>query len=336
MDLRTNYLGLKLKNPLVPSASPLTRSVDTARRLEDAGAGAVVMYSLFEEELIQEESVLKGFLAEQAIGHAEAQDFLPLYGDAAAGLERYLEQLRRLKDALDIPVIASLNGFHLATWLDQSRAFQEAGADALELNVYYIAADADQPGEEVEQRYIDLLTHLRTDVTLPIVVKLSPQFSSVANMVKRLELAGADGVALFNRFYQPDVDLDTLRIAPTLHLSNSTDALLPMRWIGMLRGQVDFTLAATSGIHTAEDALKMVAVGADVTHLCSTLLANGPGQLATILRGMEQWLEESDFETLEQLKGVASEAHVSDAGAYARANYINMLDNYTLGEAWPR
>lgn len=331
MDLHTTYLGLKLKNPLVPSASPLSRSLDAAKRLEDAGAAALVMYSLFEEELQHDNDVMDAYLQNQSLGHAEATSFLPLHGDMPSKQDRYLEQLQRLKQTLDIPVIASLNGVTPGGWIDYGTALQQAGADALELNVYYVAGDLTVSGAEVEQRYIDLLSELRRHVNLPIAMKLSPQFSSVANMVHRLEQAGANGVSLFNRFYQPDIDIDSLRVTPQLHLSTSAESLLAMRWIAILHGRVKVTLAATGGVHTYSDALKMLLAGADVVHLCSTLLLHGPQRLTKILRGMEQWLEESPYESVQQLKGVLSQRHAGNASAYARANYLQLLDNYLPG-----
>jgi len=328
MDLRTTYLGLTLKNPLVPSASPLSRSLDMAKKLEDAGAAALVMYSLFEEELQHDQEVMDDYLSHQTLGHAEAASFLPLHGDLSSRQESYLEQLTRLKQALEIPVIASLNGITPGGWIEHGKALQQAGADALELNVYYIAGDSTVSGAEVERRYIDLLHELRRHVTLPIAMKLSPQFSSVANIVNHLERVGAKGVSLFNRFYQPDIDIDSLRVTPQLSLSNSADSLLAMRWIAMLYGRVKLSLAATGGIHNHEDAVKMLLAGADVVHLCSTLLIHGTGRLAEILRGIEDWLEESPYESIEQLKGTLSQQHAGDASAYARANYLQLLNNY--------
>lgn len=329
MDLRTTYLGLPLKNPLVPSSSPLSRNLDTAKRLEDAGAAALIMYSLFEEELQHDQEVMDGYLQNQALGHGEASSFLPMHAALPSRLEHYLEQLQRLKQSLEIPVIASLNGITPGGWIEHGKALQEAGADALELNVYYIAGDMQISGSEVERRYIDLLHELRQHVTLPIAMKLSPQFSSVTNIVAHLERVGAAGVSLFNRFYQPDIDIDSLRVAPQLHLSNSAEALLALRWIAILHGRVKLTLAATGGIHNHEDALKMLLAGADVVHLCSALLKHGPGRVAEILRGIEGWLEESPYESIEQLKGTLSQRHNGDASAYARANYLQLLDSYT-------
>lgn len=329
VDLTTRYLGLELKNPLVPSASPLTRSLETARRLEDAGASALVMYSLFEEELKHEEESMLRYLYDQDIGHAEATSFRPIPDAFQFASERYLEQLAALKAALDIPVIASLNGVTLTGWVEHGRVLEEAGADALELNVYYIAADAEESSAGVEQRYIDLLRELRRHVRIPITVKLSSQFSSLPNFVRRLGDAGASGVALFNRFYQPDINLDSLQLAPTLSLSTPAEALLRVRWIAMLFGRVDVSLAATGGVHSATEALKLLLAGADVVHLCSTLLAQGPERLGLILADLQDWLERKEYSSVEQLKGSLSERNAPDAGAYARENYLQILETYT-------
>lgn len=333
MDLRTTYLGLDLKNPLVPSASPLSRNLDTAKRLEDAGAAALVMCSLFEEELLHDQGAMDDYLNNQSLGHAEASSFLPTSEELTSRNVSYLEQLQKLKGSLGIPLIASLNGVSTSGWIKYGKSLQDAGADALELNVYFVAADMEPSGAEIEQRYVDLLTELRQHVSIPIVMKLSPQFSSVAHMVRRLEQAGAAGVSLFNRFYQPDIDIDSLRVAPQLNLSTSAESLLAMRWIAILFGQTKLTLAATGGVHDHNDAIKMLLAGADVVHLCSTLLQNGPQHLAKILHGMEQWMEESPYETVDQLKGVLSQSHADkiSASAYARANYLQLLDNYTAG-----
>lgn len=330
-DLRTRYLGLELENPLVPSASPLSRSLDTARELEDAGAGAIVMYSLFEEELRHEEEAATRFLIHQEIGFGEAQSFLPFSEQYQRGLDQYLEQLQRLKRHLQIPVVASLNGVSLDGWICHGRALEDAGADALELNVYYIAADVHESGELIEGRYLELLRELRAAVSLPIAMKLSPQFSSVPHMVKSLEDEGVQGVALFNRFYQPDIDLETLRVVPRLQLSTSHEALLAMRWIAILYGRVDLTLAATGGVHDSADAVKMLLAGADVVHLCSALLQRGPAHLAEVRRGVERWLDDSVFESLDEMKGSAGHLHSNDPTALERANYVAVLDNYSTG-----
>jgi len=328
MDLSTRYLGLKLANPLVPSASPLSRSVDMARRLEDAGASAIAMFSLFEEHIAADEAHLDRLLHGQDIGHAEAQSYLPVHEAYRTTLEEYLEHLTALKTALDIPVIASLNGTSISGWVEHGRLLQEAGADALELNVYYVAADIEQSGEEVEQRYITILEQLKAHISIPVTMKLSPQFSSVGHFVRRLEAAGADGVSLFNRFYQPDIDLETLNVTPSLNLSTSADSLLAMRWIAILRGRVKLSLAATSGIHTAEDAIKMLLAGADVTHMCSALLKHGPGRLNQVLTRMQAWMEENEYESVEQLKGSVSHENAADPSAFERANYMQVLNSF--------
>ncbi len=332
MDLSTRYLGLDLENPFVPSASPLSRSLDTARRLEDAGASALVMYSLFEEELRGEESP---FLNDQQLGHSEADSFLPVHADSGDALSNYLEQIQRLKHALSIPVIASLNGTSLSGWVENGKLLQEAGADAIELNVYRIAAEIGVNAEDMELCYTTLLKQLRAKVSIPITVKLSPFFSALGNFVLQLEEAGANGVSLFNRFYQPDIDIDTLRVAPTLHLSKPHDSLLAMRWLGILHGRTHLSLAATGGIHTAEDAIKMLLAGADITHLCSTLLLHGPNQLRRIHQGVEKWLDESPYDTIDQIKGALSHSQISDPAAYERASYVSILGGYSVNSsAW--
>lgn len=329
IDLGTNYLGLRLKNPLVPSASPLSKSVDDARRLEDAGAAALVMYSLFEEELHSEDAMLDRFLLEQSIGHAEAMDFMPLPASYRSSLDQYLEQILALKDALDIPVIASLNGVSLSGWVDLGAELQQAGADALELNVYYVAGNIEQSGLEVEERYLELLKALRARVSLPITMKLAPQFSSLPHFVRKLEDAGAEGVALFNRFYQPDIDLETLAVVDRLKLSTSADSLLAMRWLAILFGRTKLSLAATGGVHTAEDALKMLLAGADVVHLASALLQHGPNRLAEVLQGLRDWMEAREYASVRQLKGSLSQKHQPDPSVFARESYIRVLDSFT-------
>lgn len=329
VDLSTEYLGLRLKNPLVPSASPLSKSLGKARQLEDAGASAIVMYSLFEEELRVEEAMTERFLLEPALGHGESSSFLPDLSRYMNSLDRYLDQLRRLKESLDIPVIASLNGVSLGGWIDLAVELQRAGADALELNVYHMAANAEDSAEAVEQRYIELLKELRNAVSLPIAMKLSPYFSSLPNFVRRLEAAGANGIALFNRFYQPDIDLLSLSMADEIHLSTPDDALLRLRWIGILHGRTRLNLAATGGVHGPGEALKMLLAGADVVHLASCLLQHGPERLTEILRGIEAWMLEREYESVSQLKGSMSQQNLPDPGAYARASYVRVLDSYT-------
>jgi dihydroorotate dehydrogenase (fumarate) len=330
MDLRTEFVGLELKNPIVPSASPLSRSVDMARRLEDQGAAAIIMYSLFEEAVVAEDERLVRFLNEQESGFGEAQHFLPTHHEIDSALDHYLDNLTRLKEALDIPVIASLNGASDGGWIKHAMSLQAAGADALELNVYFVAADLDQPGGQVERRYLELLADLREQVNLPINMKLSPFFSSMGHLVKEIDVIGANGVSLFNRFYQPDIDVDGLRLNHRLNLSTSADALLTMHWISILHGKVELTLGATTGIHTAEDALKMLLAGADVTHLCSALLKRGPRVISEILQGIEHWMEEKGFESLDEFKGMLSQLSIPNSSTFERINYMKSLDSYVL------
>jgi dihydroorotate dehydrogenase (fumarate) len=329
IDLSTNYLGLKLKNPLVPSASPLSRNLDTALRLEDAGAAALVMYSLFEEELHAEDAMVDRFLLHADLGHGEADSYLPGYGEFQGGLERYLSHLHQLKRRLEIPVVASLNGVSPSGWVELGRALEQAGADALELNVYHIAADARHACQAVEARYIELLTELRRVVSLPIVMKLSPFFSSLPHFVLQLEQAGAQGVALFNRFYQPDIDLDNLVVVDRLQLSHADEALLRIRWLSILHGRSRLTLAATGGVHSESEALKLLLVGADVVHLASCLLQHGPDKLTGILAGMQNWMEEKEYESVAQLKGSMSQKNLSNPSAMARASYLRVLDSFS-------
>jgi dihydroorotate dehydrogenase (fumarate) len=331
VDLRTPYLGLLLKNPLVPSASPLSRSLDTARQLEDYGAAAIVMYSLFEEEIMHEEENMARFMIEQEIGHAEADSFLPFHHQFQRGVDQYLEQLATLKQQLEIPVIASLNGVSLGGWVEHARMLEQAGADALELNVYYIAASPDEQGKTVENRYLELLRKVKNQVQLPVTMKLSPQFSSLPHFLQQLQNDGASGVSLFNRFYQPDIDLETLSVTPNLQLSHSGDALLAMRWIALLYGRTNLSLAATGGVHSAEDAIKLVLAGADVVHLCSALLQHGPRHLQQVLTGLTSWLEQSEYGSLADMKGTVSQLHARDPSAFERANYLWVLDSYSPG-----
>jgi len=325
IDLSTDYLGLKLKNPLVPSASPLSKHLDTALRLEDAGASALVMYSLFEEELKAEEAMFDRFMLHADIGHGEADGFLPDHDSFKSGLDHYLDQLRRLKERLSIPIVASLNGITRSGWVDLGQAMQVAGADALELNIYHVAADMTESGDAVEARYLDLLFELRRVVGLPIVMKLSPYFSSLPHFVKQLELSGAKGVALFNRFYQPDIDLETRTLTHGLHLSSADEALLRIRWLAILRGRVELTLAATGGVHGHEEAMKMLLAGADVVHLCSCLLQHGPDYLTDILAGMLAWMETHEYASVAQLKGSMSQKNLPDPAAMERSGYVQVI-----------
>ncbi|WP_374500907.1 dihydroorotate dehydrogenase-like protein [Zoogloea sp.] len=329
IDLSTDYLGLRLKNPLVPSASPLSKSLDSLLLLEDAGAAAVVLHSLYEEELIAEDAMTERFLLNGELHDAEATGFLPDHGNFQGALERYLEHLRLAKARLDIPVIASLNGVTPSGWIDLGKELQSVGADALELNVYHVAADPLESGDAVEARYVALLTELRRVVDIPVVMKLSPFFSSLPHFVRRLEAAGAAGVALFNRFFQPDIDLQTREMVEQLQLSSPEEALLRIRWVAILRSHTSITLAATGGVYGHEEAMKLLLAGADVVHLASCLLAHGPAHLGHILRGMEDWMTEGEYASVAQLKASMSLGHLRDPSALVRQSYIRVLDSFT-------
>ena len=328
-DLSTTYLGLKLKNPIVPSASPLSQSLASAQQLEDAGAGALIMHSLFEEKIQHEGEQLQRFFHQQSIGHGEADGFHPIPDDYLSYQDDYLEQLQRIKAALEIPIIASLNGISDGGWVEYARALEGAGADALELNMYYIATSGEESAQQVEDRYIAVLQAVLAQVSIPVTVKLSDQFSALVNMVQRIEATGAKGIGLFNRFYQPNIDLETLEVEPSLELSTSQEALSRIRWAAILRSQVKCSIGLTGGLHSSSDVLKALLAGADVSHMCSALLQRGHGHIATVLAEAECWLETRDYESVEQLKGSVSQHHAIDPGAYERANYIRVLDSYT-------
>jgi dihydroorotate dehydrogenase (fumarate) len=328
VDLATEYLGLKLSNPLVPSSSPLTGDAATARRLEDAGAAAIVMPSLFEEEVHQSEESVARFLHEQAIGFGEADSFLPVPEECSTPLDEYLELLATLKASLDIPVIASLNGVSNDGWIRYGKRLEEAGADALELNVYYVAANVEESAAEVESRYVQMLYELRQHISLPVCMKLSSQFSSPGHFVRSLEASGASGVSLFNRFYQPDIDLVSREVLPKLDLSSPYESLLRIHWLAILHGRVNLSLAATGGFHGAEEIIKAIMAGADVVHLCAVLLKQGPGRLAVILDDIRRWLAQHGYDSLQQLKGSVSQQHAIDPAAYQRTNYVKLLEGY--------
>lgn len=331
MNLETEYLGLKLKNPLVPSASPLSSEVDSVKEMEDAGAAAVVMYSLFEEQINRENEALDHVLTTSGESYAEALSYFPdpgVYHNLHA--EDYLAHIQKLKDAVDIPVIASLNGVSKGGWMSYAEKMQQAGADALELNIYYIAADPSMTADQVEQQYIDDLKTVKQNIDIPVAVKLAPYFSSFANLAVRLEKAGADGLVLFNRFYQPDIDLESLDVKPSLELSSSFEKRLPLRWIAMLRPHLKASLAATTGIHTAEDVIKMMLAGADVAMMASVLLKEGIDTLENILSGITEFMEEKEYESIEEMKGAMSSSSVSDPSAFERANYIKALQGFNM------
>ena len=330
MDLSTTYLGMKLKNPIVVSASPLSRSMESMRQLEDAGASAIVMHSLFEEQITHEAEAFEHYKTYGTESYAEALSYFPDAGDYHLGPEEYLELIAIASVKLEIPVIASLNGVTPGGWTAYAKKMEEAGASALELNVYYLPTDGTMSGVEVEDRYTDMLKLVRSSVKIPVSVKLSPFFSSIPNIAQRLEREGAEGLVLFNRFYQPDVDLEELDMKPGVGLSDSYANRLPMRWIGILYGKVKASLAATSGIHTAEDVLKLIMVGADVTMMCSALLMHGPEHIGQVLKDIECWMKEHEYESIEQMKGSLSHKSTAEPSAYERANYMKALNRYKL------
>ena len=328
IDLSTHYLGLKLANPLVASSSPLTANLDDVKRLQDAGAAAIVLPSLFEESIRHEQLQLDKFMHAQSIGHYEADTYHPVPEQYESELEKYLENCQKIKSTIDIPVIASLNGVSESGWINYGKDLMQAGADALELNVYYVAADSEQSGDDVENRYLSLLTDCRKQISIPVCMKLSSQFTSVANMVAKLQAGGADGVVLFNRFYQPDIDLETLKIKPQLELSNDMESLLRIRWIALIRGRVDLSLAATGGFHSVESIIKAILAGADAVYLCSVLLKQGPEYCADLLQQLDQWLTEHEYESIQQMKGSVSQSCALDPAAYEHSNYVDVIKSY--------
>ncbi|MBP7468837.1 MAG: dihydroorotate dehydrogenase-like protein, partial [Thauera sp.] len=327
-DLRTTYLGLTLKNPIVPSSTPLSRTLDPVLHLEDAGAAAIVMHSLFEEDVVNDERMMDRFLVNPET-FGESAGHLPADAGYQSKLDTYLAQIEHLKARLSIPVIASLNGSSLSGWVELGREMEAAGADALELNAWYMASDPALAGTALEERYLALLRELKTVVSIPVTMKLSPFFSSLPNFVAQIEAAGGAGVSLFNRFFQPDIDLDTLQVVDRVQLSSPADGLLTMRWIALLRGHTGLSLAATGGVHGADDALKMLLAGADVVHMASALLQNGPQCIASALDGITRWMSEREYESVAQLKGSMSQRKLTDPSAFARAAYLNAIDSFS-------
>jgi dihydroorotate dehydrogenase (fumarate) len=327
-NLSTTYLGLKLKNPLVASASPLSKRIDKAKKLEEAGISAIVMYSLFEEQIIHESLELDHYLTRGTDSFAEAQTYLPDGGMYAISPEKYLSQLTGLKKALSIPVIGSLNGVSKGGWTSYAKKMQDAGADALELNLYYLVTDPELKSEDVEAAQADLVAEVRAAISIPLAVKLSPFVTSLPNFVRRLVDAGANGLVLFNRFYQPDFDLDELDIIHNLDLSTSSDLRLPLRWISILYDKVNADFALTSGVHTGKDVIKSMMAGAKVAMTASNLLHRGEQAVGPILSEMEEWMKEREYESIEQMQGSMSQKNVSEPAAFERANYMKVLGSW--------
>jgi dihydroorotate dehydrogenase (fumarate) len=329
VDLSTTYLGLKLRSPLVVgAAAPLTEDIDQIKRMEDAGAAAVVLHSLFEEQLLEERYVLYHHLTHSTESHPEAISYFPEKEIFHVGSEAYLNHIRRAKEMVNIPIIASFNSSPTGSWGDYARKVEQAGADGLELNIYYVPTDLSVTGEQVEQTYIDIVCTVSSTVSLPVAVKLSPFFSNMANMAKRLSDAGASSLVLFNRFYQPDIDLETLEAEPNLLLSTSREMRLPMRWIAILYGTIPIDFAATSGIRTAHDVIKMIMVGANVTMLVSVLLSHGIEQLQKIEKDLVEWLESKEYHSITQLWGSLSQINCPDPSVYERVQYLKAIQTY--------
>lgn len=328
VDLTTTYMGLTLKNPIVPSASPLSSSLDSIKRMEDAGAAAVTLHSLFEEQIEFEAEALTHFLEYGTDSFAEALSYFPEVHEYRREPDDYVEHIRKAKEAVDIPIIPSLNGVSTGGWTSYAKRFEEAGADALELNVYFIPTSFHLMSYDVEDLYVKLLKEVRKHVSIPVAMKLSPYFSAMPNMASLLDAEGAGALVLFNRFYQPDIDIEKLEVTPNLQLSSSVEMRLPLRWIAILYGHVDCSLALTTGIHSTEDAIKAVMVGADVAHVCSVLLKEGVGKISELVDGLAVWMEEHGYDSVEQMKGSMSYKSVPEPAAFERANYQKVLNSY--------
>jgi len=328
MDLTTQYMGMTLQHPVVPAASPLSQNLDSIRQLEEAGAPAVIMFSLFEEQILGESQELDHFLSYGTESFAEALSYFPEQADYKVGPDEYLNLISQAKEAVDVPIIGSLNGVSNGGWTKYARLIEQAGADGLELNVYYIPTDPQMSGAEVEQMYVDVLREVRQNVTIPVAMKLGPYFSATANMARRLAEAGADALVLFNRFYQPDFDLEKLEVSPRLSLSNPLELRLPLTWTAILYGRIAVDLAITSGVHSHEDVLKSVMAGANVVQVASELLLKGPGRIREIVGGMKSWMEELEYESVRQMRGSMSQIHVAEPTAFERANYTKTLHSF--------
>ena len=328
VDLSTSYLGLKLPHPFIPGASPMTDDLDMVRRLEDAGAAAIVMRSLFEEQIEQEQGRTLYDIDSNLDSFSEASSFFPRPAEFRLGPQAYLDQLRHIKEAVKVPVIASLNGITATGWLEYAKLIEQAGADALEMNVYYVATNPDEDGAAVERRTIDIVRTVKRAIRIPIAVKLSPFFSSLAHFAARLETAGADGLVLFNRFYQPDIDIEALEVRNELHLSDSSELLLRLRWLSILSAQRKMDLSVSGGVHTASDAVKAVMAGARSVQVVSALLKNGPQNLVAMRNGLARRMEELGYTSLSQMRGCMNLARCPDPAAFERGNYMRILQNW--------
>jgi dihydroorotate dehydrogenase (fumarate) len=332
IDLSTSYLGLTLKNPFVASSGPLAKDIGSIRKLEDAGVSAIVLHSLFEEQINAESLELDRFLSRQTDSYPEAQSWFPDMTRYNIGPEGYLEHIRRAKEAVKIPVIGSLNGVSAGGWVRYARLIQEAGADALELNIYFMPTDPEVTGEKVEQNYVDLVRHVIANVRIPVAVKFGPYFSSIPNFCRKLDQTGVDGLVMFNRFYQPDFDLENLEVTPSLFLSDSNTLLLRLHWVALLYGHLRADMAVTGGVHTVYGLLKAMMAGAKVAMSTSCLLRYGIDYARQILQDLKDWMEEHDYESIEQMQGSMSVKHVANAGVFQRANYMKVLSSYVQPE----
>ncbi len=330
MDLSTTYMGMKLKNPIVPSASPLSRHVDNVKRMEDAGAAAVVLYSLFEEQIVHESLALDHFISHGEHTYAEALSYFPTLNEFNLGPNEYLEHIFRVKQAVDIPVIASLNGVSLGGWIEYAKWMEQAGADGLELNLYFVVTNPDLTSDAVEQDYVDVLTAVKQAITIPVAMKLSPYFSSLPNLARRLDQAGADALVMFNRFYQPALDIDALEVVPHLVLSSPEESKLPIRWVAILYGHLAASMAVTSGIHTPENVIQAIMAGADVTNVCSMLLKSNVAKMDWLIRSVTWWMEEHGYHSLADMKGSLSQKSCAEPGAFERANYMKALNEFRV------
>ena len=330
IDLSTSYLGLQLKNPLVVSPSPLSEELGNIRRMEDSGASAVVLHSLFEEQLVVDNQDLDRFLSSGTESFAEALSYFPDKGQYKLGPEEYLELIRKAKAAVKIPVIGSLNGVSTGGWISYAKKIQDAGADALELNVFYIPTDPELSGAQVEQMYCDLVRDMRASVKIPVAVKLGPYFSAMASLAQKLDKAGASGLVLFNRFYQPDFDLEKLEVTPNLVLSSSLELRLRLTWVGILCGRIKADMAITGGVHTATDVVKCMMAGAKVAMMTSALLKNGIEHMRGVLTGLSAWMQEKEYASVKQMQGSMSQKKVAQPAAFVRANYMKVLRSYAL------
>jgi dihydroorotate dehydrogenase (fumarate) len=328
VDLSTTYLGLDLKNPLVASASPLSKKVDNVRRLEDAGVAAVVLYSLFEEQIVHESLALDYSLNRGSESFAEAITYFPDLETYNIGPDEYLNHIRKLKEQVSIPVIGSLNGISTGGWVDYAQKIEQAGADALELNMYYLSTDPALVGQDLEKSYIELVRDVRNQLHIPLAVKLSPYFTSLPNLAHRLVQSGANGLVLFNRFMQPDLDIETLEVVPEVNLSTSAEIRLPLRWVAILYGRVQADLALTSGVHSGVDMVKALMAGANVTMTASELIAKGISRASGMVTELQQWMEEYEYSSVQQMCGSMSQKNVAEPAAFERANYMKALSSF--------